>query len=247
MTTIAPPDPSIYEDFQSFEPGTRLDLFELDLSSIIPSAPVLRFTRAPHPNGAMVRRGGEVYLPIPIEVEGFDVEAGGSIPQPLLRVSNVSPILGSLLLETQHLRGASLVRYQVLAKWLDEGDDPQPGWYLRQDRHRVEQLASSNREWLEFRLASPLDVGDEQTPRRQAIPKLCLWTYRTWDPVAVDFVYADPDVACPYNAATYFDIDDASTAQPEDDVCSKKLGGCRARFIGRPKPFAGFRGVGAKR
>lgn len=246
MSTIAPPDPAVDERLQQFELGTVVELFQLDLSPILAAAPTLYFTPSAYPDGAMIRWDGDAYVPIPMEAEGYDVDPRGAVPQPLIRVSNVARILSPILDATQELRGAIVTRHQVVTDWLDAGVDPQPTWYLRRDRHRVEQLATRSAEWLEFRLAATLDRGDEQTPRRQVVRDLCLWTYRRWDPVAADWDYSR--ATCPYTGTTTFwKSDDSTTLTESEDRCSKRLSGCRLRFAGAPKPFGGFPGAGATR
>lgn len=245
MSTIAPPDPEVDERLQQFELGTVVELFQLDLSPVLASAPTLYFAPTAYPDGSMMRWYGNAYVPVPLEAEGYDVDPRGAVPQPLIRLSNVSGVLGSILDATQHLRGALVSRYQLVADWLDAGSDPQPTWYLRRDRHRVEQLASMNAEWLEFRLAATLDLGDIQTPRRQVLRDLCLWTYRRWDSGTASFDYSR--ATCPYTGSSYWKADDTSTATASEDQCSKRLTGCRLRYSGAAKPFGGFPGAGASR
>lgn len=241
--TISTPDPEVSAAIQRLEVGTMVELFTLDLTPIVAGVAPLHFTNTTHPDKAMVRRDGLTYVPVPVQVEGYDTGGDRAIPQPLLRVSNVSSLLFPILSQTQHLRGAILTRDVVLAEWLDGGDAEDPTFYARRDRHRIEQLVSSNPNWLEFRLASMLDVGDEQAPKRQVLAKLCKAKYRTWDGVAWDYA----DVTCPYVAATYWKADNTTTLLESEDRCSKQPTGCELRFVGVPKPFWGFPGAGQAR
>jgi lambda family phage minor tail protein L len=241
--TIGTPDPDVSAALQLLAVGTLVELFELDLTPIVSGQPLIRFTNQAHPDGAMLRHDGNAYVPVPVSVEGYDTGGDRAVPQPLLRVSNVASLLVPILSETQGLRGALLTRSVLLSEWLDDGDTPEPTWYLRRDRHRIEQLASSNPSWLEFRLAAVVDLGDEQTPRRQVLRDLCRAKYRVWDGVAFDYT----GVTCPYVAAAYWTAENVPTVNEDEDICSKHATACNLRFAGLPKPFWGFPGSGAGR
>jgi lambda family phage minor tail protein L len=241
--TLPPPDGGVDSEIQKFVPGPLVALYELDLSEIIDSGPTLHFTPDVHPDGAFLRWGTKVYVPVPIQAEGYDMDSRGAVPQPLIRVANVSGILLPILEETQHLRGATLTRYLLISDWLVDGADPHADWWIRRDQHRIEQMASMNPEWIEFRLTAAMDRGDEKTPGRQVVRDLCLWTYRVWDGAAWDYSRA----TCPYQGSAMFEADDSTTTNEGEDVCSKRLSGCRARYGTDPVPFGGFPGSGQRR
>ena len=78
-------------------------------------------------------------------------------------------------------------------------------------------------------------------PGRTVLRDLCAWRYRTWDGSAWDYSAAE----CPYTGTAYFDGSDTAVNEAEDDVCSRRLSGCRARFGSGSVslPFGGFAGV----
>ena len=73
---------------QSFDPGPRVELFELDATGLGADM-VLRWTPGPL-DGIAISFGGVSYTPVPVEAEGFEWSGKGALPTPRLRVSNVT-------------------------------------------------------------------------------------------------------------------------------------------------------------
>jgi lambda family phage minor tail protein L len=105
----------------------------------------------------------------------------------------------------------------------------------------VNQKTSHTPEYLEFELASSLDVEGVKLPRRQMIRDFCPWVYRYFTGGSFDYTQA----TCPYTGTKYFTETDIETSDPAFDQCSYTLTGCRSRFGESAElPFGGFPGAG---
>lgn len=235
---MSPPTP-VVTAIQAPELAGVVELFDLDLSTLAVGAPRLRFV-ADHGEATVLTRDGDRYYPVPLEVEGFDRGGGGAAPQPVLRVGDVLGQLGPWVWAGQDLVGAEVTRTVVLRQHLDDGADPDPTAYLLLDVYRIEQKISQTPASIEFLLIARYDQGRKQLPGRQVIRDTCQHRYRVWDGAAWDYDAA----TCPYVGADTFDVFDEVTATESEDLCSKKLTGCRLRFPAAPLPTTAFPGVG---
>ena len=195
-------------------------------------------------SGATLRYQGLSYRPIPIEIDGVDYRAGGTAARPTLAVSRLDTTFVVAALAADDFRGATLKRIRTLARYLDDGPDPDPNRHWPVESWRIERLARQTRDQLVWQLASPLDLDLIRLPRRQVLRNVCAWVYRRWDGDAWDYSNA----TCPYTGDRYYDADNIFTTQPERDRCSRRLPGCVARFGAEaPLPYGGFIGVGRTR
>lgn len=105
-----------------------------------------------------------------------------------------------------------------------------PNQHLPDDAWFVERKLSENRQMIEFELSSAFDLIGQKLPNRQIIQNTCPWKYRGTE--------------CGWNGG-YYDINNAPTATAANDVCSKTLTACRARFAAASQPirFGGFPGA----
>jgi len=78
---------SIKSQIQKLDPGAVVELFELDLTKL--GGPVLRFHAGTNKLSQPVVWKAEVYEPFPIKAEGFDLSTNGTLPAPIVTVSNV--------------------------------------------------------------------------------------------------------------------------------------------------------------
>lgn len=226
---------------QAAEIPALVELFELDLSVISAGAPTLRFV-GDHTGLSMIRRGSNRYWPVPLEVEGFDRGGAGAPPQPTLRVGNVWGALAPWVWAGQDLVGATLRRVIVLRSNLDDGDDPDSSAYLLFDDYMLEQKTEQTPTHIAWRLVASIDQGRRQLPGRQVIRDVCQLRYRIWTGSAWDYSQA----TCPYTGASMWDVTDTSTATQSEDLCSKRISGCRLRFAPSALPTSAFPGVGRR-
>ena len=93
---------------------------------------------------------------------------------------------------------------------------PDPTAELPRDVYSIARKVTENRDLVEFELASAFDLAGVNAPRRLCISNICNWVYRSAE--------------CGYTGDAYFDDNDQPVALLADDVCSKRLAGCEARF-----------------
>lgn len=208
-------------DIQSLEPGNRIALFELDATSI--GADILRFHA--HLQSGPIFWQGNQYDPWPIECEGF-VRNYAQPASPTLRVSNIDGTITALCLAFDDLVGATLIRRQTLAQYLDAanfgGVNPtaDPDEHFPDEIWYIDRKSAETNETVEFELASAADLNGASLPGRQIIPNACGWILRGG--------YRGP--YCGYSGPPVADINDQPTSDPSLDVCGGRLVSCKLRF-----------------
>lgn len=230
----------ILVDINSLTPGSVIEMFVIDGSSIGMDAPIHFHAGT---NGLMqnlVWQGVE-YVRYPVDASGFEISAQGQIPRPKLKVSNYLSAMTALILQFGDLIGAKVIRKRTLKKYLDAvnfsdsvNPSADPEAYLADDVFYIDRKAVENRELIEFELSSSMDLAGVRLPRRQIVQNLCPWKYRGGE--------------CGYTGENYFKADDSSTTNQSEDVCGKRLSSCKARFGETQElPFGGFPGSGLYR
>jgi lambda family phage minor tail protein L len=185
--------------------------------------------------------GGQAYVPLPMDAQGFEMNTKGALPQPNTTISNIYGA-GNLLLDSYNgLVGAEVIRILTLRRFLDDGSTPDPLAYITRDRFVVAQKTSHTALAIVFKLAARWDVEGTQLPRRQILRDVCTHTYRYFNPVTLAFDYSK--TSCPYAGALSFDTRDQPT-DAEHDQCSRSMTGCTRRFGGSVLPARFFPGVG---
>ena len=225
----------IREDGQRLDVGTIVSMFTVEHTD----GTVFRFVPGSK-DGLVVRYQGHEYLPLPIELTGLTADGAGPAARPSMKISGVNSVHTSTLLGFDNLRGAKVTRLRTLERWLDDSPTADPLRHWPVDIFRVESLASRTKTEIAWVLASPLDFDRKRLPGRQVLRDICSWQYRRWTGEAWDYTNA----TCPYTGDQYFDNSDGVAGAPAQDVCSRRLSGCRARYGNAPIPFGGFAGVG---
>tara|TARA_S200000501_G_scaffold102742_1_gene96253 strand:+ start:9276 stop:10463 length:1188 start_codon:yes stop_codon:yes gene_type:complete len=127
--------------------------------------------------------GGTVrtYTPIPIELEGFDVQSDGSIPRPTMTVANIESTFKDALggLGFEDLIGKRLTRRTTQEKYLvgNTGDSTPPVEFPSVS-YIIDRLASRSVMNVVFELAAPFDLAGIKLPRRVVIGGACPWKYQ---------------------------------------------------------------------
>jgi lambda family phage minor tail protein L len=227
---------AITADIQQLTPGRLIELFDLDATSI--GGQMARFHA--HLSAGAITWQGNAYSPWPVTAEGFQRTSTGAAPTPTLKVGNVDGSISSLCLALADLVGAQVTRRRTLSKYLDAVNFPEgnpsadPNEEMPPEVWLIERKSHEDNETVEFELSSPLDFEGEQLPRRQIIPNICSWEYRSAE--------------CSYTGPAVADANDQPTDDPSKDVCSKGLNGCKLRFgANNPLPFGGFPAAGLVR
>ena len=115
----------IITDAHSFEPGTILELFELDLStgSAGSDYQIFRWHSGNDEHLHEILWQGNRYLPFPIEAEGFEFSGKGSIPRPTLTLANITSLLSNAINQYDDLVGAKVTRKRTFSTYLDSHCD----------------------------------------------------------------------------------------------------------------------------
>lgn len=238
---------AVISDLQSAAPSQIIELFEVYLSANLHNTnEVLRF----HPGTSLSNQNiiwaGVSYLKMPIEASGFDYNGQGSLPRPVVRISNLTGLISGYLVlinlfnPGNDLAGARLVRRRTLARFLDGANfdnntnpfgTPDPTAEFPREIYYFDRKSLENRDLVEFELTSPFDLAGVRLPKRQVLANACQWQYR------------DPDT-CGYNGTNYWNKADQLVATLAQDVCGKRVSSCKLRFSAQDLRFGSFPGVG---
>lgn len=229
---------------QQPDPGAEVILFRLDTTNV--GGTILYFCQGAL-GDAPVSFGGQEYAPIDIQMSDFEVNAGGSLPQPKLRIKNTDNTVQGMVNAFGDLAGCEIRRVRTFARFLDGQPDEDPTSYIGPDVFRVERLAEDLPSHIEWELSAAIDQEGKMLPGGLVLRDTCVHRYRIYDPsspkAALDgFVYPTIN-PCPYTGAPCFTASGQATTAAQDR-CGRKVSDCELRFgIGNPLPFGGFPGV----
>lgn len=216
-----------------------VELFVLDPTAL--GGNVTRFHSGLNELQSPVVWDGDTYSPFPVEASGFELSGRGTLPQPKLRVANVTGLISALCFELDDLVGATLTRKRTLVKYLDAvnftgGVNPtaDPSQAFPDEIWTVNRKAEENSVFVDFELAAAFDVSGVKLPRRPVIANVCPWLYR--------------GAECGYAGGPVADINDVATSDSAVDQCGKRLASCKLRFGAFAElPYGGFPGAGLLR
>lgn len=223
-------------DIQSTTPGALLDFFEIDLSPI-GIAEQYYFHNGINNLGDDVTWQGQIYTRFPIDAEGFEWSGTGTQPHPIIRVGNVTGLLGALARANEDLVGAKVTRRRTFLQYIDAVNFASGNLTADPDIHAPDEIwfidrkSLENRMYVEWQLRSAGDLTGLVLPRRQCIQNVCTWAYRSAE--------------CGYVGGAVSDINDVPTTNLIDDNCGHRLTSCRFRYP-QPQqlPFGGFPAIG---
>jgi lambda family phage minor tail protein L len=220
---------TIRQDIQKLAPGVRVELFDLDATPL--GGTILYFHAGTNAGRQPVMWQAHEYQPWPIEASGFEYNGRGQLPTPRMRVANIAGAVTALNLAYDDLVGAKVTRHRTFARYLDGAVGADPTAELPLDVFYVERKVGENRVFVEYELASSLDVEGILLPLRQVLQNSCPWVYRGSE--------------CTYAGGAVATIDDVATSDPTQDSCGHRLASCRLRFgAAGPLTFGGFPGAG---
>jgi len=227
---------TIREEAQKGATDAKVVLFILDVTPL--GGQLHYLTASVLPDGPIVF-GGNSYMPVPIEADGFEWTTQGALPRPKLRMGDINGVAQSLLVQYGDLQGAVVTRLRTFRKYLDDGTDPDPDATMSPDIYVISRKSQHiPGRHVEWELAAKLDQQGKVVPARTAVRNACSWVYRTWDEETEAFVYTH--ATCPYAGTSYFLRNGQPTTDPALDRCGKLLVHCRARFGTQPLPFGAF-------
>lgn len=114
---------SISSELQSLSPSTLLTFYTVDYTNI-PGGGVLNFHGGTNELREPIVWQGVTYRPWPIEAEGFDITAKGTMPRPKLRVSNINGVLSPTVKAYSDFVGSKVIRRRTFLKYLDAVNFP---------------------------------------------------------------------------------------------------------------------------
>lgn len=224
----------IQSEVQSLSPTGLVEMFIIDTSHI-EKGTLMRFHSGTAQGYKDIVWQGETYQAIPIEAEGFDITAQGTLPRPKLRVANIGGLFSAMAVEMDDLINAKVTRKQTFVRYLDAvnfaGGNPEanPDQYLPDQLWFVDRKTAENRNVVEWELASAFDLDGIQLPYRQIIKNTCPWRYRSSE--------------CGYTGG-FYDLNDQPTTDINKDCCPKRLGSCTARQgVDADLTYGGFPGA----
>ena len=177
-----------------------LEFFELTIGT--GSNNTLYFHDGKKENLSDITFGGNVYVALPIMMDGIELNADGALSRPTLTIANVESILKSgSKFKTQmedgtwgatvnseplvandfkmdHLVGAILVRRKTLEKYLTSD----PIVEFEKDEYIIDRISGRDNNFVTLELASPFDIGGIRIPNRVVIGKYCPWVYQGASP-----------------------------------------------------------------
>jgi lambda family phage minor tail protein L len=129
---------------------------------------------------------GELYSPIPMEVEGFSINSSGKPNRPIIRISNKDLLLTNLLSNNEDFKNAKVERRRTFLKFLDDDNfdlgnpwgESDPKAEISVDIYFVSQKRQENKAFVELELTSPLDIESRNLTNRKILAKYCPWNYR---------------------------------------------------------------------
>lgn len=255
------------EELLRLAPTAIIDLFEIQLTEAVNGVnDILHYHAGKNGLTEDIKFGGQTYPAVPVEIDGFEFSAKGTLPRPTLRVANVNNAITSLMLLYNPL-AAEVRRIRTFAKFIDTTNFNENVGFTREsdvedflitqdgdtlieqtfndtadpdakivETWYIDRVSSENPQFVEFELAPKLDLTNLALPRR-TIEEFCPWTYRGGR-------------ECPYVGDDCFTIDDQQITggtleeRKTADVCGKRLSSCQARFPDKDKlPFGGLYGA----
>jgi lambda family phage minor tail protein L len=211
---------SISSDIQEYAPGQLIDLFVVDFSTTSLAAPPTNMYLYPgikHNYGTLTF-GGNDYIPFPMEITGFKKSSEGTLPRPVMRISNVTGFISQQMLAYNDFIGAKVSRYRTFAKYLD-GEPAADFSAKRVEIYFIEQKKTETKAVVELLLVSPVDIMGVRLPSRVMYANTCSWEYRGAE---CGWTASDPNL--------YFTSNDTNTALLSEDSCGKRLESCKKRF-----------------
>lgn len=124
------------------------------------------------------------YNPMPMMIDGLDLNADGASARPALTVANIGTLFYSQLgnFKNDDLIGQRLIRRQTFQKYLHgESGDASPPIELRTQEYIIDRIGQETSVSVIFEMAAPFDLEGIKVPRRIVVGKYCSWKYQGHD------------------------------------------------------------------
>lgn len=185
----------VNKEIYKLTPSTLVDLFELDTTNIddnrLPeSMQVMMFHNFVSEGYYPIYFNGRKYSPAPIEFKGAEMKSDGTtLPRPRATIGNADGAVSYYISKADGLVGAKLTRKRTFARFLD-GDTwglasnqnpfgtPDGESFISEDVYYVDKVLNENKQFVEFELASILELYKLKLPRRRMFAINCGFDYR---------------------------------------------------------------------
>ena len=173
-------------DLQTLTPSSIIELFKLELNVALHGTnQVFLFHAGSNELNNSIIWQNEAYDKYPITAEGFEYTGSGTMPRPMLTISNLFGFVSGLLNDTNKvsekndLGGAKFTRRRTLASFLDDANfiggvnpfgTPNSN-ELPQEIFFIDRKVVENRNIVQFELVSSLDLQGVKAPKRQVTRK----------------------------------------------------------------------------
>lgn len=227
-------------EVQKLEPSAILSLFTLDATVI--GGPVLRFLPAGS-SGMPVTYDGKEYLPVDVEFKGLETAGMAAPSRPTISITANNDVIQALVATWGDLNGCKLWRIRTFARFIDGEPEADPTAFFGPDLFEIDRKVSDTPTEVTWELASTFDQEGVQLPRRVMVRGTCMWRYRRWDAVSLEFDYSRAQ--CPYTGDIFYDNNNNVVTDPAKDRPARNLACCKTRFGETASlPFGGFPGLG---
>ncbi len=180
-----------FSDLQAIAPSSIIELFVLELNVAQHGvSDVYRFHAGSNLNAnSAIVWAGNTYLRFPVEAEGFEYSGKGTLPRPMIRVSNIMGTITALILSLPNgLEGAKVTRIRTLARYIDAVNfpgnvnplgTPDPTAALPSEIFYIDRQVAETRDLVEYELCAAFDLAGVRAPKRQCISNICQWAYKS--------------------------------------------------------------------
>ena len=179
------PSTSVNLEESTFNPSTLLELFQID-GTFLGIPDIYYFTNGTNPIGGKIIFNTQQYDPMAIAVESVEIDGKGSLPRPKLTVSNVGGLLSPILYQFDNLIGAKVTRRKVFGRFIDAANFPgginpygtPDTTAFTDDLFFINRKLTENREFIQFELATVLEIDGTKLPSRQVLATICPFRFR---------------------------------------------------------------------
>lgn len=221
------------EDLQGLQGDAIIELFAIDLQSGVQGTPIIDyvfFCNWTQTEGRTVKFAGVEYIPLPYQVDGFEIRNEGVLPNPRITIANIGLQITALINSYDDLLGCKVYRRRVLARHLDDGSSPDSEARWPDEIWFIQQKTEESKLSVTFELSTPFDLDSVTLPKRRALRYACPWVYRSAE--------------CGYTGGPVADVKDQPTGDSDKDMCGKRVKSCRLRYGGsQDLPYGGFPGL----
>lgn len=167
------------------QPTAIVEFFLLYFNTIDREDSFLAFHGGSNFGGGITWQGIN-YLPVPVETEGFEINANGQMPRPKIRISNKDYFITDMLVRNSDFQYSKVIRKRTFIKYLDDinfdGGNPwgeaDSSAEISNESYIISQKTAENKNYVEFELTSPLDLENFELNNRLILSRYCSWVYR---------------------------------------------------------------------